>query len=113
MGFSVKTNSIGFYHLSKLHMISFLVLYKLLALKESTRAKTLLSLAALLVGMTLFTVNDVAFSFVGTIIALVVILMVATYQTLTQTTHKINGTQPGHCIGLPQFIIYFTTPLVI
>jgi solute carrier family 35 protein E3 len=116
MNFNLKTNSIGFYQLSKLCTIPCLVLYKLLALRQSTPAKTLFSLAVLLVGLTLFTVNDVAFNFVGTLIALIAVVTTATYQTLTQTsqkTYKISGTQLSHRIGLPQFVICFAAALVI
>jgi hypothetical protein len=91
-------------------------LYTLFALKQSTSSKTLVSLAILLVGLTLFMVNDVACNVVGTIIGLIAVVTTATYQTLTQTsqkTFKISGTQLSHRIGLPQFVICFGAGLVV
>jgi solute carrier family 35 protein E3 len=108
MNFNLKTNSIGFYQLSKLCTIPCLVVYKLIALNQQTPWPTLLSLLVLLAGLYLFTVNDVQFNLVGSIIALVAVVTTATYQTLTGTLQKafsISGTQLNHQIGIPQFVI--------
>jgi solute carrier family 35 protein E3 len=116
MNFNLKTNSIGFYQLSKLCTIPCLVLYKFFVLRQSTPSSTLFSLAVLLVGLCLFTVNDVQFNIVGSLIAAVAVVTTATYQTLTQTSQKafgVTGTQLSHRVGFPQFVICFASGLVI
>lgn len=108
MNFNLKVNSIGFYQLSKLCTIPCLVIYKFFALKQSTPPKTLMSLGVLLIGLFLFTVNDVQFSVAGSIIATVAVITTAAYQTMTGSLQKkfsINGTQLMHQVGFPQFVL--------
>jgi solute carrier family 35 protein E3 len=116
MNFNLKTNSIGFYQLSKLCTIPCLVIYKLIALNQQTPLPTLLSLCVLLAGLYLFTVNDVQFNRVGSIIAFLAVITTATYQTMTGTLQKafsISGTQLNHQIGIPQFAICLAAGLGI
>jgi solute carrier family 35 protein E3 len=116
MNFNLKTNSIGFYQLSKLCTIPCLVIYKFVGLQQSTPPKTLFSLAILLVGLCLFTVNDVQFNLFGSLIAAVAVVTTATYQTLTgtmQSQHHVSGTQLSHAVGLPQFVICFLAGILI
>jgi solute carrier family 35 protein E3 len=108
MNFNLKTNSIGFYQLSKLCTIPCLVIYKFLALNQATPRSTLFSLSILLAGLYLFTVNDVQFNIIGSIIALVAVITTAAYQTMTGTLQKafsVSGTQLNHAVGVPQFVL--------
>jgi solute carrier family 35 protein E3 len=110
MNVNLKINSIGFYQLSKLCTIPCLVGYKFFFLGQKTPAQTLLSLAVLLAGLALFSVNDVQFNLIGSIVALMAVVTTATYQTMTGTLQKqfsVSGTQLNHRIGVPQFAIGF------
>ena len=116
MNINLKVNSIGFYQLSKLCTIPCLVAYKYFALKQTTPPKTLMSLGVLLVGLTLFTVNDVQFSATGSIIAAVAVVTTAAYQTMTGSLQKkfsINGTQLMHQVGFPQFVLAMMAGIVL
>jgi solute carrier family 35 protein E3 len=116
MNMNLKTNSIGFYQLSKLCTIPCLVAYKFFVLHERTAPLILMSLAILLAGLSLFTVNDVQFNVVGAIIALIAVITTATYQTLTGTLQKqfaVSGTQLNHRVSAPQFMIGFLSGSVL
>lgn len=110
MNFNLKMNSIGFYQLSKLCTIPVMVIYKYFFLGQSTPYSILCSLVVLLAGLCLFTVNDVQFNVIGTIIALVAVVSTVLYQTQTQSFQKqysMSGTQLSHNVGIPQFAICF------
>ena len=108
MNYNLKTNSVGFYQLSKLCNIPVLVLYKYFFKNTVTPLPTLISLAFLLVGLTLFSVNDVEFSFIGTIWAIIGVITTCFFQTLAQNLqreYKINGTQMNHAASGPETIL--------
>jgi solute carrier family 35 protein E3 len=116
MNFNLQTNSIGFYQLSKLCTIPCLVVYRRLILGQTTPTRTLASLTVLLAGLYLFTVNDVQFNVVGSVIAVVAVVTTAAYQTMTNTLQNafaVNGTQLSHRVSFPQFVICFVAALVI
>jgi solute carrier family 35 protein E3 len=116
MNFNLKTNSIGFYQLSKLCTIPYLVVYKYFALGVNTSFKVLSSLTILLIGLCMFTVNDVQFNLIGCIIAVIAVITTAHYQLMANLFQKkfaVNGTQLSHRVGLPQFVICFGAGLVI
>lgn len=116
LNLNLKVNSIGFYQLSKLLNIPFMVIYKFIVQNKTTPFESLCSLAVLLTGMALFTVNDVQFSIFGAIIALTAILCTTVYQSLSashQSTYSITGTQLNHIVAYPQFVICIVSALIM
>lgn len=108
MNFNLKMNSVGFYQLSKLMVIPCIVVYNFFFLNKSTPSKILMSLGILLVGISLFTVNDVQLNLPGSIVALCGVSFVAISQTKTGTVQKaynINGPSAQHATALQQFVI--------
>lgn len=108
MNFNLKMNSIGFYQLSKLCTIPCMVAYKFIFQKQKTPSNTLISLVILLIGLCLFSVNDVQFNVIGSIVALIGVITTTIYQTQTnvlQKTFSCNGIQLNHAVSMARFII--------
>ena len=108
MNYNLKMNSIGFYQLSKLCTIPCMVLYKYFFQKQTTPLNTLCSLGILLVGLCLFSVNDVQFNLLGSIVALVAVITTTIYQTQTnilQKTYNCSGVQLNHAVSFYRFIV--------
>jgi solute carrier family 35 protein E3 len=108
MNFNLKLNSVGFYQLSKLSCIPFIVIYNYFFEGKTTPLRTLCSLALLLVGLTLFTVNDVQLNLLGSVIALIGVSCVSVFQTKTGSKQKqfsVNGPALQHATALPQFLL--------
>jgi solute carrier family 35 protein E3 len=115
LNLNLKVNSIGFYQLSKLTNIPCMVVYKLLFKHKTTPLRSLLSLAILMFGIGLFTVNDVEFNVPGTIIAVVAILSTTVYQSRSvemQSEYSITGPQLNEIVPFPQFVICVTAALL-
>lgn len=116
MNFNLKMNSIGFYQLSKLCTIPCMVLYKYFIQHQKTPRNTLASLSILLVGLCLFTVNDVQFNFLGSLVAILAVVTTTIYQTQTnilQKEYECSGIQLNHAVALPRFLIALNAALVI
>ena len=116
MNYNLKMNSIGFYQLSKLCTIPCMVLYKYFFQKQTTPINTLCLLGILLIGLCLFSVNDVQFNFLGSIVALVAVLTTTIYQTQTNVLQKIyncTGVQLNHAVSFYRFIVAFVAALFI
>lgn len=116
MNFNLKMNSIGFYQLSKLCNIPCMVVYKYFFQNTKTPSNTLFSLGILLVGLCLFTVNDVQFNTVGTIVAAVAVIATTIYQSQTQGLQRqfsVSGTQLNYLVGVPQFTICIIAGVII
>lgn len=116
MNFNLRFNSVGFYQLSKLSVIPFIVIYNFFAENKRTPLKTLISLEILLVGLALFTVNDVQLNLFGSIIALIGVCCVAVFQTKTGSKQKqfnVCGPALQHATALPQFIIALLSALCL
>lgn len=116
MNFNLKMNSVGFYQLSKLMCIPGIVIYNYLFENKTTPLNILGSLAILLVGISLFTVNDVQLNLPGTIVALAGVTFVATSQTKTGTVQKaynINGPSAQHATAFHQFVIALVCAFLI
>lgn len=108
MNLNIQLNSVGFYQLSKLCTIPCMVLYKFIFQNQNTPMNILFSILILIIGLTMFTVNDVQFNLVGSIVAVIAVISTALYQTQTQTfqkTYQMSGTQLNHNIGIPQITI--------
>jgi solute carrier family 35 protein E3 len=91
-----------------------MVVYKLLFKHKTTPIQSLISLAILLVGIGLFTVNDVEFNIPGTIIAAIAIFSTTVYQSRSaymQSEYGITGPQLNEIVAFPQFVICFVAAL--
>ena len=116
MNFNLKMNSVGFYQLSKLMTIPCIVLYNFCFENKKTPLDVLISLAVLLSGISLFTVNDVQVNLPGSIVAFFAVIFVAMSQTKTgsvQTEYNINGPSAQHATALHQFVIVLICAFVI
>ena len=107
MNYNLKINSVGFYQLSKLCNIPVLVIYKYVFKNISTPFPILCSLGVLLIGLTIFSVNDVEFNLLGCFIAIIGIFTTCVFQTLAQNlqrTYGLNGTQMNHAASFPETV---------
>jgi solute carrier family 35 protein E3 len=116
MNFNLKMNSVGFYQLSKLMCIPTIVAYNLIFEHKTTPIPTLISLAVLLVGISLFTVNDVQVNLAGTLVAIFAVICSAFSQTKTGSVQKqygIGGPSAQHATALNQFCVGILSALAI
>ena len=116
MNFNLKMNSIGFYQLSKLACIPTMVLVNYIFQNKKTPNRTLITLAVLLIGLALFTVNDVSFNISGTIMAILAIVFTTAFQTYTNycsTTYNVGGAALQHQTALPQSILALLSTFVL
>ena len=100
-------NSIGFYQLSKLCSIPFMVAYNFFVEGKTTKPNILFSLVFLLIGVALFTVNDFSVNVIGTIMAIVAITTGSLTQLYTKTfqvKYAINGPTLQHQSALPSCV---------
>jgi solute carrier family 35 protein E3 len=110
MNYNLAKNSVGFYQLSKLCNIPAIVLYNLLVNSKKTPLNILVSLCILLTGVYLYSVNDVELNALGTVLAVIAVVLTAAFQLTGQTDQKkysISGPQLQHSSALPQFILCF------
>jgi solute carrier family 35 protein E3 len=108
MNTNLRLNSVGFYQLSKLCTIPMLVVYKYFFEHKTTPFTTICSLTCLLLGLELFSVNDVQLNVVGSIIAVIGVLCVAVFQSKTGSKQKQFSVSPlalQHATAMPQFLI--------
>lgn len=116
MNFNLKVNSVGFYQLSKLCCIPVIVIYSYFFLKKNTPLPIILSLLVLLVGISMFTVNEISMSLSGSIVAIIAVILVAIQQTKMGTSQKeysVNGPTMQHSTALKQFVICFIAGLLM
>lgn len=110
MNLNLKVNSIGFYQLSKLCNIPMTVLYKLIFKNKTTPIESLCSLFILLIGLCLFSVNDVEFNLLGLIVAFTAVISTSVFQSrsaYTQSEYNITGPQVNLMVAVPEFVICF------
>jgi solute carrier family 35 protein E3 len=108
MNWNLKVNSIGFYQLSKLCTIPYMVAFKFLVRQERTSLKLCSALLVLLIGLALFTVNDVEVTLIGTILAGFAVVSTAQSQIMissVQREHHIGATQLNYEVMPRQFVI--------
>jgi solute carrier family 35 protein E3 len=116
MNFNLKMNSVGFYQLSKLLVIPTIVIYNFFFENKSTPIPVLCSLAILLVGIALFTVNDVQVNLPGSFIAVLAVLFVAVSQSQTgvvQKAYGINGPSAQHATAFHQFLMALVSGIIV
>jgi len=108
MNFNLGANSIGFYQMSKLVCIPYMVLHKFFVQKQRFSMSEIFSLAILLLGVALFSVSDVEFNIKGTIYAIIAILSTTYNQLMTedlQKAYSINGPELQLSIAPTEFAI--------
>ena len=108
MNYNLQKNSVGFYQLSKLCTIPALVVFKYFYEKQTTPTNILFSLTILLIGVFLYSVNDVEYNTQGCIIAIIAVVATCGFQWKSaqeQKTYNIKGTQCQHATALPQFVL--------
>jgi solute carrier family 35 protein E3 len=116
MNWNLKVNSIGFYQLSKLCTIPYMLAFKFFARNERTSLRLCSALLVLLVGLALFTVNDVEVSLIGTALAAFAVVSTAQAQIMiasVQREHRIGATQLNYEIMPRQFVICLLSALFV
>lgn len=94
MNLNLAYNSIGFYQMSKLCCIPYMIIWNSIVKKTKYSIKELLSLALLLIGVGLFSVSDVEVNKIGTIFAIIAVASTSHNQMMTGSLQKeygING----------------------
>jgi solute carrier family 35 protein E3 len=93
-----------------------MVIYKYFWQHQTTPRNTLASLALLLVGLCLFTVNDVQFNIAGSLVAALAVITTTIYQTQTNSLQKeydVSGVQLNQAVALARFIVGIVSAFVI
>jgi solute carrier family 35 protein E3 len=77
---NLRYNSVGFYQLSKLLVIPCILIIEFFTQKKRYTINVLCSLLFLLIGVGLFSINDMSLNFFGTVVALCTVMAGATVQ---------------------------------
>jgi solute carrier family 35 protein E3 len=112
MNFNLAKNSVGFYQLSKMCNIPAIVAYNFVVNQKKTPLNILCSLAVLLTGVSLYSVNDVELNIVGSIIAVFAVVLTVGFQLsgeIDQGKFSISGPQIQHASAFPQFVLCFVS----
>lgn len=94
MNYNLTTNSIGFYQMSKLVCIPYMIIFNMIFKNQKYTAYELISLVVLLAGVGLFSVSDVELNRLGIFFAIIAVLSTVHNQMLTgsyQAEYSING----------------------
>ena len=108
MNFNLKSNSIGFYQMSKLVCIPYMVFHKMIFKHQKFTAFELFSLTILLIGVALFSVSDIEMNLIGTIFAIAAVLSTVFNQMMTedlQKSYEVNGQELQLAIAPSEFVI--------
>ena len=108
MNFNLQMNSVGFYQLSKLCTIPSQILFSFMYEGKTTPLNILFSLTILLIGVGLYSVNDVEFNTKGSIIAVLAVAATTGFQWKSaqdQKTYRISGPSCQHASAFPQFVL--------
>ena len=108
MNYNLEKNSVGFYQLSKMCTIPSLVVFNYFYANIKTPMNILFSLTILLIGVFLYSVNDVEFNIPGCIMAVIAVVSTCGFQWKSaqeQKTYNIKGTQCQHATAFPQFVL--------
>ena len=115
MNFNLAFNSIGFYQMSKLCAVPYMIVWNYLVNKIHYSYQELLSLFILLIGVALFSVSDVELNLKGFITAIIAVLTTAHNQMYTnqyQKEYKINGPELQLCIMPYEFSFGFLCSII-
>jgi len=116
MNFNLQKNSVGFYQLSKLCTIPTLVTFNYFYSDTKTPLMTCLSLGTLLIGVGLFSANDVELNIEGSILAIIAVLSTSAFQYKAGSEQKafsISGTSLQHATSFHQFVLSLISALAI
>ena len=94
MNFNLAANSIGFYQMSKLCCIPYMIVRNIAIKHQKYTARELASLTVLLIGVATFSVSDVEFNLLGAIYAVIAVVTTAHNQLMTgelQKEYALNG----------------------
>jgi solute carrier family 35 protein E3 len=94
MNFNLAANSIGFYQMSKLCTIPYMIVYNLVRRRQRYAAGEYVSLGVLLIGVGMFSISDVEVNALGTIYAVIAVMSTAHNQMITgdlQREYQITG----------------------
>ena len=115
MNFNLAYNSIGFYQMSKLCAVPYMIVWNFFVKKVRYSWEELLSLCILLCGVALFSISDVELNFTGFIIAAVAVLSTAHNQMYTnqyQKDYQCNGPELQLCIMPIEFSFGLLTSFI-
>ncbi|EAY14689.1 phosphate translocator, putative [Trichomonas vaginalis G3] len=104
MNFNLNKNSVGFYQLSKLCTIPVMVLANYIFYGKKTPFRTLCCLAVLLVGIAMFTINEVSVNYLGCILAIIAVVFTTASQmntNIASNKYKCFGPPMQHITALP------------
>ena len=116
MNLNLQFNSVGFYQLSKLCCVPFMVVWDFVVYRKKTHILVICALSLLLVGIGIFSVNDVELNLFGSIIAVIAVICVSVFQIFTGSKQKefnLNGPQLQHLTAFPQFVITLMAACVL
>lgn len=116
MNFNLKANSIGFYQMSKLVCIPYMVVHKMIFHHQKFSTLELVSLTVLLIGVALFSVSDIEVNLLGTIYAIASILCTVFNQMYTESYQKeyeVSGNELQLCIAPLQIVMGFVSAFAI
>lgn len=116
MNWNLQVNSVGFYQLSKICNVPVTVAYKRFVKGLRTPLRTLLSLGLLLLGVGLFSVNDVDFNVFGAGVAGLAVLSTSLFQSRSaymQNEYSVSGPQLNELLALPEFVLCACASLVL
>jgi solute carrier family 35 protein E3 len=108
MNYSLRLNSVGFYQLSKLLGVPWLVFVQQILYHRSILTKNItFSLCLILIGLGIVTVSDVRFNLAGIIISALAVMITIQYQIWQgekQSEFDIDAFQINHAQSLPNLI---------
>ena len=116
MNFNLKMNSVGFYQLSKLCCIPVMVLVNYVFYNKKTPTRTIMTLFLIVIGIAMFSVNEVSFNIPGTIVAIIAVITTTASQLNTGIiSNKFNtfGSALQHATALPMAFLGTAASLVI
>jgi solute carrier family 35 protein E3 len=108
MNFNLAANSIGFYQMSKLCCIPYMIVRNFVVKRERYTRGELISLAILLIGVGMFSISDVEVNLIGSIYAIIAITSTAHNQLMTgelQREFTLNGPELQLAIMPSEFSI--------
>ncbi|CAF4320670.1 unnamed protein product [Rotaria sp. Silwood2] len=109
MNYSLRLNSVGFYQLSKLLGVPWLIFVQHVFYRKSIiTTKITLSLCLILIGLGIATVSDVQLNLAGAITSALGVMITTQYQIWQgekQSEFNLNALQISYAQALPTFII--------
>ncbi|KAI3643631.1 hypothetical protein MP228_005000 [Amoeboaphelidium protococcarum] len=111
MNFNLQTNSVGFYQLTKLMCIPYMVIFNRIVHQNKVSLEMALSLLLILSGVGLSTLSEVELNFVGSVIGVLSVVVTAQFQIWQgskQKEHMLNPLQITDIIMPTQLMVTST-----